>query len=306
MSASSPEPLANLHPVERRRRTQVWRRHVQARLADGQPSEAVAEAVRSDLERAGVESATVGATMALVNALRGDEERRPLLSEDHAWRAGRPPAGSPYRTRPLEPVAIERIRAELGRRGATLVSVMAYAGLAPDEAFTLRWSDVRADALSVETGWVRRSGHAQADRRRSVRLLPPVADDLAAWRQVTSHPDDHDPVFPHPGSGEPTDAVWRHWRRRRLVPALERAGLPRGQRVSDLRHTFALLLLEAGVPVADVARESGHGPLAFLSMYRGLVDEAGAHGPRSPAHAITEARSGAGRSGALARTDWES
>ncbi len=196
MSASSPQPLTNLHPEQRRRRTQVWRRHVQARLAGGQPNEAVAEAVRSDLERAGIESETVGATMALVDALRGDEERRPLLSEDQAWRAGRPPAGSPYRTRPLEPVAIERIRAELGRRGATLVSVIAYAGLAPDEAFTLRWSEVGADALSVETGWARRSGHGQADRRRSVRLLPPVADDLAAWRLVTSHPDDHDPVFP--------------------------------------------------------------------------------------------------------------
>ncbi len=267
----------------------------------------MAAAVRSDLERAGIESETVGATMALVDALRGDEEQRPLLSEDHSWRAGRPPAGSPYRTRPLEPVAIERIRAELGRRGATLLSMMAYAGLAPDEAFALRWSDVGAYALSVETGWARRSGRGQAaDRRRSVRLLPPVAGDLTAWRNVTSHPGHHDPVFPHPGRGEPTDAVWRHWRRRRLAPALERAGLPRELRISDLRHTFVLLLLEGGVPVADVARESGHGPLAFLSMYRGLVDEADARGARSPAHAIAEARSGAGRSAALARTDWES
>ena len=285
------QPLASLSPAERRNRTEAWRRHVQARLAGGTASGQAADAVQADLEQAGFTAGIVGTTTALVDVLRGDDRERPLFSEDQAWIAGRPPDRSPYRTRPLEPLAIERLRSALGRRGATLVSVLAYCGLAPDEAFALRWSDVGDDDLSIETGWARRSDRGRpVQRRRSVRLLSPVASDLETWRGVTSHPAPADPVFPHAGRGEQTGAAWRHWRRRRLVPALERAGLPTALRVSDLRHTFALLLIEAGIPLVDVARETGHGPLVTLSMYRDLVDRVGGEGARPPEVAIAGAR----------------
>jgi hypothetical protein len=47
------------------------------------------------------------------------------------------------RPRVLTPLEVERIRAEMpSLRDATLVSLMAYAGLRPAEAFALRWGDV--------------------------------------------------------------------------------------------------------------------------------------------------------------------
>jgi integrase len=55
---------------------------------------------------------------------------------------------------PLPPETVERIRAALigqGRvRDATLVSVLAYAGVRPLEAVALRWRNVRKNTLLIE------------------------------------------------------------------------------------------------------------------------------------------------------------
>ena len=52
---------------------------------------------------------------------------------------------APMRDEPtvLAPARVEAIRAACGPRGAALVSVLAYAGLRPQEAYELRWADVR-------------------------------------------------------------------------------------------------------------------------------------------------------------------
>jgi integrase len=44
------------------------------------------------------------------------------------------------------------MRAALGARDATLISVLAYAGLRPTEALTLRWGQVRDRTLVVNAG----------------------------------------------------------------------------------------------------------------------------------------------------------
>lgn len=50
----------------------------------------------------------------------------------------------------MAPATIEVMRAGLGVRDATLISVMAYAGLRPGEALGLRWSDVRERTLLIQ------------------------------------------------------------------------------------------------------------------------------------------------------------
>src|SRR5207302_3998981 len=52
--------------------------------------------------------------------------------------------------RPLPPSSVERVRHVLGKRDATLISVLAYAGLRPGEALALRWGDVADGTLIVE------------------------------------------------------------------------------------------------------------------------------------------------------------
>jgi integrase len=111
--------------------------------------------------------------------------------------------------RPLSPVMVERMRAYLleGNRplDATLVSVLAYAGLRPGEAIGLRWHDFGERTLLVERsvafGQLKSTKTAST---RSVRLLAPLKTDLMNWRAQTRHGEDLDLIFPsltdHPGT----------------------------------------------------------------------------------------------------------
>src|SRR5690242_16694022 len=59
---------------------------------------------------------------------------RGLIPSNPVSPVGRPRQPPTRRPEPLPPATVERIRAQLPRRDATLVSVLAYAGLRPDEA----------------------------------------------------------------------------------------------------------------------------------------------------------------------------
>jgi integrase len=80
--------------------------------------------------------------------------------------------------RPLSPESVEAIRAVLPKRDATLVSLLAYAGLRPAEALALAWEPVRRNTLLIE-GSISVEGTTKTGRNRTVRLLRPVAQDLA-------------------------------------------------------------------------------------------------------------------------------
>jgi integrase len=90
------------------------------------------------------------------------------------------------------------MRAVVGTRDATALSVLAYAGLRPGELRVLRWGNVQPRTLIVNA--------AKTRTRRSVRLLASLADDLATWRLASGRPADDSYVFPAVGgaSGRPT------------------------------------------------------------------------------------------------------
>lgn len=52
----------------------------------------------------------------------------------------------------LPPEKVEQIRAKLDAEGKALVSVLAYSGVRPGEALSLRWSDVETKTLRTEGG----------------------------------------------------------------------------------------------------------------------------------------------------------
>ncbi|MDX6719718.1 MAG: hypothetical protein QOJ63_1972, partial [Solirubrobacteraceae bacterium] len=91
---------------------------------------------------------------------------------------------------PLTPESVERIRATLldqGReRDATLVSVLAYTGVRPQEAVALRWR--QAEHAADRAGRRRRRAQGQKTNRppRTVTLLAPLREDLAVWRTEQS------------------------------------------------------------------------------------------------------------------------
>jgi integrase len=200
---------------------------------------------------------------------------------------------------PLSPGRVEAMHAALGARDATLISVLAYAGLRPGEALGLRWGDVREQTLLIQRAIsLGEESDTKTRQHRTVRLVAPLATDLRSWRMASGRPADSELVFPGE-EGQPwTQAAYQSWRRRAFNRATQAAGLAHA-RPYDLRHSFASLLLHEGRSVIYVARQLGHDARLTLTRYGHVIDELDDR-PRIEAEAaIAEARL-AGRAAASA------
>lgn len=187
--------------------------------------------------------------------------------------------------RPLAPAAVEALRAQLDHRDGVLVSLLAYAGLRPGEARTLRWGHVQEHTLVV--------GAAKTGHRRTVRLLEPLAHDLRAWRLASGRPGPDRIVIPRPSDGGDMSAKsFNVWQGDVFHAALDAASLP-DARPYDLRHSFASLLLHEGRSVIYVARQLGHSATLTLSTYGHVIDEL-ADQPRITAEDAIRAARGTG------------
>jgi len=180
--------------------------------------------------------------------------------------------------RPLAPVTVEQLRRVfLDRddvRSATLVSVMAYAGLRPGEALALQWDHVNQHTILVEQTSSEDGPDAPTKTRRirTVRLLGPLGADLREWRSVQQTSGSCAWVFARAGGILPTPTAYRNWRRKRFDPACDKAGTAR-VRPYDLRHSFASLMIQAGYSPVELAAELGHSPTLTLNTYAHLFSE---------------------------------
>jgi integrase len=226
----------------------------------------------------------------------------------------RPRDPGPPEVRPFPPSEVEAIRAHLEPRDAMFVSLMAYAGLRPGEALALRWSQVfeqtlritRAASMGVEKG-------TKTRQNRTVRLLQPLALDLAEWRLRCGRPQASALVIPDRTGKIWTESAYKSWSRRTFGDALS-AGLggtvddptsqqcatcgalpgnpcrtPKRKLKADphvartrmkvegrpyhLRHSFASLLILQGESIIYVARQLGHDAQLTLSTYGHVFDE---------------------------------
>jgi Phage integrase family len=195
---------------------------------------------------------------------------------------------------PLAPSQVETIRAHLlaqrRLRDATLVSVLAYAGLRPGEALAPRWASIRERTLVVERalalGAVKET---KTGVTRSVRLLAPLAADLAEWRLASQRPNPDALVFPSRAGREWSDYDWRNWRKRVFRPATRATGLE-SVRPYDLRHSFVSLLLTEGLSVVEVAKQAGHSPMMTLNTYGHVIEELAGAERRPAEDVIRQAR----------------
>ncbi|HEX8157851.1 MAG TPA: site-specific integrase [Solirubrobacteraceae bacterium] len=194
--------------------------------------------LRADLEADGVGRQAVRKSLAVLQSILQRAVEWERIRSNPARSVRRPPMRRDRAIAPLAPEAVERIRATLvdtGRvRDATLVSLLAYAGVRPQEAVALRWRNVRKNTLLIEQAVADGELKGQKTNRppRTVTLLAPLREDLADWR--TEQQPDSDEVFLFPSAdGRPwREYDWRNWRRRSFRPA---AGGRRSRGPSSVR-----------------------------------------------------------------------
>lgn len=176
---------------------------------------------------------------------------------------------------PLAPATVELVRSRLELRDRTLVSVLAYAGLRPGEAFALRWQDIGLRTITVQRavdgiGGVKRT---KTGNVMPVKLLAPLADDLKSWKRANPGARPGALVFPiGPDKVVASKTAMDNWRARQWTDALERAGVEY-QRPYDLRHSFASLLLAAGHTIHYVSEQLRNSPKLVLSTYGHVIAE---------------------------------
>lgn len=270
----------NLAPATLQVYASLWDCHVLPRLGALQLREitpSVVNRFRLDCEADGVGRVSIAKAMTLLQGVlqRACEWER---IASNPVRAVRKPAAGPGRAVvPVSPDVVEEMRAWLVARSmwrdATLVSVLAYAGLRPGEALALTWAHVRERTLLVESSVsIGAIASTKTRRRRTVRLLAPLASDLAEWRVRRAGAARDALVFPGYDEQPWSSAGWKNWRRRSFGPAAEAAGL-KDSRPYDLRHSFVSLLIAEGHNVVEVARQAGHSPKMSLDTYAHVFDE---------------------------------
>ena len=225
------------------------------RLASGAGPVAIRHAM--DLLGSILEHAFVGRHLSANPARRVKKARSPRREE----------------VQPLAPGTIEVMRVALDARDATLISILAYAGLRPGEALGLRWGDVREQTLLVQRAIsLGEEADTKTRQHRTVRLLAPLAADLRSWRMAAGRPGDSRARVPRQGRTTLDPS---------RLPVLAPTGVQSGDRGAglaharpyDLRHSFASLLLHEGRSVIYVARQLGHDARLTLTRYGHVIDE---------------------------------
>jgi len=254
--------------------------HIGPRIGDLPLRSVTAEVIwelRASMSKAGVGDAATRKTLVVLQSLLQRAVEWGRLESNPARLVRKPSQTRTRVVRPLSPLDVEGMRKALLTDGkqldATLIAVLAYAGLRPGEALGLRWHDIRDRTILVERSVAfGKLKTTKTGKTRTVRLLKPLADTLAAWRAVADRTQPTDLVFPSPdGSPWNLDRV-NNWRGRTFADAVKAAGLPQ-TRPYDLRHSYVSLMIAEGASVVEVAHQAGHSPTVALSTYAHLFDE---------------------------------
>lgn len=185
---------------------------------------------------------------------------------------------------------------------ATLISVLSYIGIRPQDALALEWRDLDA-GLTVNKknigGEVVRGSKTDEDSERRVYVPVQVRADLMNWREFIPHAK---LIFPNRDNKPWTASNYNNWRSRKQekdgVPtpvkcfklAVRDTGLPESTKPYDLRHTAASLYADAGWNHLEIAHQLGHSPEVSMRVYQHIIDFAPGRERRSIEDMIAAAR----------------
>lgn len=285
--------IPNLKPSTRRRYLEVWGTHLLPRLGAYELraiTPMLVEDFRAQLDSQHVGVQTQRKALMLLSGILRRAAVRGLIPANPVAVVDKPRQPAVRRPEPLAPATVERIRGQLAHRDRTLVSLLAYGGLRPEEATGARWGDLAERTLTVDAG--------KTGRTRIVELLAPLAQDLAEWRLASGRPGPRELLFPRQqvpqsrvrASVEWQTHDWGNWRRRIYQPAAKAAGVSGDMRVYRLRGSFVSLLLWEGRDLVYVADQAGHSVATLASHYAGVLAELKDQPRVSAAEAIRQAR----------------
>ena len=231
----------------------------------------------ADLIAEGTPPASVRKALTLLQGMLERAVEWGRITNNPARYVRKPPNRPKRMTEPLSPRQVESLRRSLLKkkrlRDATLISVLAYAGLRPGEALALRWRDVRDRTVLIDKALSLGEERTTKTRRnRSVRLLAPLTTDLAKWRLASDRSADDDLIFPTTAGKAWTEVDYHNWKRRHFKTAAVANGLD-GVRLYDLRHSFASLLLAEQTNPAEIAAQLGHSLQVLFSTYAHVIED---------------------------------
>lgn len=194
--------------------------------------------------------------------------------------------------RVFAPSVIEQVRAELLRsnragsdqarriRNATIISLLAYAGLRPGEMMALTTEQIGAKDLHITHAVsMGERSDTKTGRRRLIPIRPALRADLEAHIKA-SDIGKGKLLFPSRSGDVWAETQWKNWRRktynRALEAVAEREQLPElaGTRPYDLgRHSHSAMMLQAGTSLMRLASIQGHSIAVLSSNYASLLSE---------------------------------
>jgi integrase len=275
----------------RRTYRSLWNVHLLPRLGRQQLRQltpVVLDQLQLDLEQAGVGAAARRKSMALLQRMLASAVQWGYLSANPARSVTKPSAPRRRAIVPLSPADVERLRAALDPASELLVSLLAYAGMRPEEALALEWRHIGKSTILVEQKLVEGDvvvGQKTRRPPRAIDLLSPLREDLRRYQLATGA---RKGLIFNREDGRPWTAHdYRNWRRRKWQPAAEAAGIGkivikpsgavarrsyRGAVPYDLRHSFASLLLhEARLSVMEISAQLGHSTDTLLRTYAHVI-----------------------------------
>ena len=187
----------NLERATLRTYAQLWNGHALSRLGHLQLRQLTPQTIarfRAELEGAGVGNEAIRKTMTMLQGVLQRAVEWGRVSSNAVKITRKPPKKYRPAVQAIPPSVIEVMRARLledGRlRDASLLVVLAYAGLRPQEALALEWRHVRERTLLVERAVSDGQLKVLKNRRqpRTVPLLAPLKDDLSEWRRASGSP----------------------------------------------------------------------------------------------------------------------
>lgn len=277
----------------------AWNAHIDdhdiASMPVGRIRKSHVLAFKADLIEAGVGPGAVRKALEVVSQVLDFAADDDLIAANPARGVKRPSALRAGDVPVIAPEGVEAIRAALGtlRRDADgpsaeidalAVSIMAYAGLRPQEVRALRWRHVghslRVEFAADEDGNLKRL-KGTSGKARSVPICAALRADLDAARP--SDAADDDLII----GGKKAD--WDNFRARRFAAAVEAAGV-RLDRPYDLRHSIASLWMREGIDSAEIARRMGHSIAVLHGTYSHVLADLDPDDRRSADDLIAAAR----------------